>query len=70
MPPGSISSRQVPDDAVGDGHEVQRLVVASVAVARERDPLLAAEDLLAQRERGGELLLVAGPADVDRHQER
>ena len=59
-----------PDDAVVDGDEVQRLAVAAVAVALERDALLAAEDLLAQREGGGELALVAGPADLDRHQDR
>ena len=51
-----------------DRHQLQRLGVAPVLVAVEPDALLAAEDLLAQREGGGELLLVAGPADL--HQDR
>ena len=49
--------------AVADRHQVQRLVVEPVAVAVERHALLAAEDVDAQGERGGELLLVAGAAD-------
>jgi hypothetical protein len=40
------------------------LVVAAVAVGLERDPLLAAEDPLAQLERGVKLLLRAYRPDV------
>ena len=46
------------------------LVVGLTQAGGDGDALLAHEDLLAQRERGGELLLVARPADLDRHQDR
>jgi len=50
--------------AVLDRHQMGGLVVAAVAVGLERDPLLAAEDPLAQLERGVKLLLRAYRPDV------
>src|SRR3954464_15679591 len=66
--------RSVEDDAAGsdqlatvDRHHVQRIVVEAVAVGVERDPLLLAEHLRTQRQRGGDLGLVARQAHLHAH---
>ena len=53
------------DDASVDGDEVQRLVVAPVALVLEAHALLDAEDVVAQRQGGVDLGLVARGPDVD-----
>src|SRR4051812_12671302 len=60
------------DDRAGlvDGDEMERLGIQAVASGLGRDALLAAEDLVAQRDGGGELVLVAGPADLGGHWRR
>src|SRR3954463_6344677 len=69
LPPGPTRTRPGPATppppphplaAPVHGEEVERLGVEPVAVASGRQALLAAEDLVAQGDGGGELLLVAG----------
>ena len=72
VPPARRQQPAGADDraAVVDGDELDRLVVAAVALGRERHALLAGEDRLAQRERGLELGAVAHAADLDRRRGR
>ena len=68
VPPGSISIRQVPSTSPSTATRCSASPSRPSRSPSKADALLAAEHLLAQRERGGELLLVARPADL--HQER
>ena len=53
------------DRAAVDGDEVQRLVVAPVELLLEAHALLDAEDVVAQRQGGVDLGLVARRPDLD-----